>query len=140
MKKSIGLFLFVLLPFLLPAQVNKYAILSDKNPIIGDWEWVKDPTSSPFAAVPDIEFVFLRFSAGTKSSFGAVSSDSTKGFGCATYFLAYSNGSTMIGTISDCCVVTDKGKKISFNYQYDPGMDELIIRVKDEQYFYRRKL
>lgn len=122
------------------AQTAKYAVFSEKNPVIGDWEWVKDPTSSPYAAVPDIEFLFIRFCAGNKASFGAVSSDSTKGYGCATYFLAYSNGSTIMGTISDCCVATDKGKKISFNYQYDGGMDELIITVKGEQYFYKRKL
>jgi hypothetical protein len=122
------------------AQTSKYKVLDEKDPLIGDWEWVKDPTSSPYAPVPDIDFVFLRFAAGTKTSLGAVSFDAVKGFGCPTYFLAYTNGTTIMGTISDCCVATDKGKKLNFTYEYDASADQLIIIVKDEKYYYKRKV
>ncbi|HET6991651.1 MAG TPA: hypothetical protein VFJ43_10025, partial [Bacteroidia bacterium] len=123
----------------LVAQVPKYKVLDEKDPIIGDWEWIKDPTSSPYSAIPNVDFIFLRFAAGTKVSLGAVSFDTTKGFGCPTYFLAYTNGTSIVGTITDCCVATDKGKKINFTYSYDASEDQLIITVKEEKYYYKRK-
>ncbi len=133
-------FLFLLLPILFSFQAPKYDVLDSKDPLIGDWEWIKDPTGSPYTAVPDIDWVFISFSAGTKQSLGATSYDETiKGYACPSYFLAYTNGTTLMGTITNCCVAADKGKKFSFNYQYDAADDQLVITVKDETFTYKRK-
>ncbi len=132
-------FLAIFISVTLHSQTAKYTLLDEKDPIVGNWEWVKDPTSSPYAPFPDLDFAFITFSAGNKVSMGALSYDEKKGFGCPTYFLAYTNGTTILGTITDCCIAVDKGKKINFIYGYDPASDQLIISVKDERYYYKRK-
>src|SRR5665213_3214977 len=133
-------FLFFFIPVLFSMQATKYAVLGEKNPLIGEWEWMKDPTSSPYAPVSDIDWAFIHFSVGTDQSFGAIAYDDTiKGYACPCYFLAYSNGSNMMGTITNCCVAKDKNKTFNFNFQYDEADDELIITVKDETFTYKRK-
>lgn len=133
-------FLLLLLPLLAFQTTPKYAVLDEKNPILGNWQWVKDPVSSPYAPFPDLDWTFINFSAGNKISMGAISYDDTlKGYGCPTYFLAYTNGNSITGTITDCCIAAHKGKKINFNYSYDATEDQLIIEVKDETFTYKRK-
>lgn len=139
MKNLLTIICICLVGIFLKAQTPKYNTLDEKDPIVGEWQWVKDPVSSPYAPFPDLDFTFITFYAGTKLSMGAISFDEKKGYGCASSFLAYSNGTTIIGTISDCCISKNKGKKINFDYEYDVTSDQLIITVKEEKYFYKRK-
>ena len=134
MKLISILVLTVFVSVTLRSQTSKYAVLDEKDQLVGNWEWVKDATSSPYAPMPDLDFVFISFSAGNKISMGALSYD-----GCPSYFLAYSNGTNITGTISDCCIAGDKGKKVNFAYEFDAAGDQLILTVKEEKYYYKRK-
>jgi hypothetical protein len=131
----------LILPFILCFQTApKFAVLDATDPIIGEWEWIKDPVGSPYAPLPDLDWTFISFSAGNKQSMGAISYDETvKGYGCPSYFLAYTNGTAITATISDCCIAGDKGKKVNFNYSYDATEDQLNITVKGETFSYKRK-
>lgn len=139
MKRHLAILIFLLTPFLLTAQTPKYIQSDSTSALIGEWEWVKDPTGSPYSPFPDLDFVYITFSAGKKLSMGAISFDETKGFGCPSYFLLYTNEKTITGTLTDCCIAADKGKKFSFNYEYDLASDQLIVTVNDEMKYYKRR-
>ena len=140
MKKRIAFILLLCLsPLLVFSQAPKFAMLGEKDKLIGDWEWIASDTGAPCAPLPDQDWRYLRFASGTNQSMASLSYDEVKGFGCPTYFLAFSNGKTITGTISDTCTPSDKGKKFTFDYEYDPASDQLIIRVRGESFHYKRR-
>ena len=143
MKKIFQIFLFVVLPFSLFSQTKtpapKYKMLDAQDPLIGEWVWITDDTTSVAAPLVDQDWKYFKFSAGTTQSFGALDYDDGKGFGCASYFIAFSDGEHITGTLSDSCIGSDKGKKFSFSYKYDATTDQLIITVRGENSYYKRK-
>jgi hypothetical protein len=137
-KFPIVLLLFFSCGIYLAAQEKKFALLDAKDPLTGEWEWVRNDTSAPFAPIPGQDWLYISFGAGSALSFGAPSWDETRGYDCASHFLAFSNGNTISATLSDACVPADKGKKISFTYQvFD--RKQLIITYNDQRYIYKRK-
>lgn len=108
MKRVLIIVLFLITSPLLKSQTAKYVLPDSTNPIIGEWEWVKDPVGSPYSPFPDLDFVFITFSADKKLSMGALSYDEKKSFGCSSYFLMYTNGKTITGTLTDCCIASDR--------------------------------
>lgn len=140
MKKiNLLLLLLCLSPLISFAQQAKYAPLGEKDKLIGEWEWISNDTGAPCAPVPDQDWRYFRFAAGTNMSMAALTYEEAKGYGCPTYFLAFSNGNTITGTISDTCTPSDKGKKFSFAYEYDPSSDQLTITVRGEKFHYKRR-
>lgn len=127
------LFLF---PVFLSAQTPKYNKLDAKDPLIGTWEWVKDPTGSPFQPVPETDFIYIRFSPGDSLSVGAITRDENKGMLGTGYFLAYSTGSIIFGSLSNCSNPANNGKTFRMNYVVRG--DELVITVKGEEITYKR--
>jgi hypothetical protein len=139
MKKKVIVFFLLLIVQFLPAQTAKYALLDAKSPLLGDWEWISNDTGSAASPIPSQIWMYLHFEAGTGQSFGAAQSDDLKGYGCICYFLAFSNGQTVSTSLSSSCMVTDKGKKFTFEYEYDGSMDQLILTVRGEKSYYQRK-
>ena len=138
MLKQICLFLFFLsAPAFLNAQTAKFHPLDAKDPLLGEWEWVKSDTSGMAAPLPDQDWQCFKFSAGTEMSFGALSYDADKGYACPTYFMAFTNGSQISGTASNPCSASDKGKKVAFTYRFEGTF--LIITVRGENFNYRRR-
>ena len=137
--KKLLLLLVMIVPALLPAQAAKFALLDAKNPIVGEWEWVRHDTASPAAPFPEQDWVYLKFSAGTGQSMGALTWDDDKGYGCPSYFMAFSDGKTISGTLSGSCSPELKGKKFSFQYEYDYSSDQLIITIRGVKSVYKRR-
>jgi hypothetical protein len=139
MKKRILFAVLTFLSFTVFAQQTKYALLDAKNPLIGDWEWISNDTGSAASPVSDQVWMYLHFAAGTEQSFGATSWDEERGFTCTSQFLAFSNGAAISTTLSTCCNPSEKGTKFSFTYEYDAGSDQLIVTVRGEKSYYKRK-
>jgi hypothetical protein len=135
MKKHL-LLLLLFVPGFIFAQAPKYNKLDAKNPLVGTWQWEKDPTATPFQPVPETDFIYIRFSAGDSLSVGAISNDENKGMLGTCYFLAYSNGGTIFGTLNNCSNPANNGK--TFRMSYAVQGDELVITVKGEEIIYRR--
>ncbi|CAN5156143.1 hypothetical protein BH09BAC5_BH09BAC5_19420 [soil metagenome] len=136
--KKIFQFLFLFtLPSMLVAQTPKFVVLTPENPLIGNWEWVKDPTGSPYSPITETDFIFMRFSPGDSLSVGAISNDESKGLQGHCSFLAYSNGTTVFGTLTGCSNPANNNKTFRFNYTLMG--DELHIFVKDEEIIYKRQ-
>lgn len=147
LKTFFQIFLLLMLPVAVVAQTSaskqsaapKYKMLDAQDPLIGEWEWISNDTTGIAAPIADQDWQYFKFVAGNAQSFGALSYDEGKGFGCASYFLAFSDGKHITGTLSDSCIGADKGKKFSFEYEYDAMEDLLIITVRGEQFRYKRK-
>lgn len=142
MKKSFVALLLLLVPVLISAQTKtttapKYVKLDAKDPLIGEWEWVKDPTGSPYSPITETDFIYLRFSPADSLSVGAIENNESKGLLGHCYFLAYSNGSTIFGTLSGCSNPANNGK--TFRFTYEVLGNELVITVKGEKIYYRKK-
>lgn len=140
MKKTSLLFLLLLLSLTGFSQTPKFAPLADQDKLIGEWEWIPNDTGAPCAPIPDQDWRYLRFVSGTNQSMAAIALDESKGFACPTYFIAFSNGKSITGTISDTCTPSDKGKKFTFAYEYVPSSDQLIITVRGELFYYKRHI
>jgi hypothetical protein len=138
-KTLFQLLLIFVIPVTMAAQAPKYKLLDVQDPLVGEWEWVKNDTTGIAAPFEDQDWQYFKFSAGTNQSFGALSFDEGKGFGCASYFIAFSDGAHITGTLSDSCVGNDKGKKFSFTYKYDATTDLLTIIVRGENFTYKRR-
>ncbi|HEU4718282.1 MAG TPA: hypothetical protein VFU15_10625 [Bacteroidia bacterium] len=138
--KTIPLTLFFLsFVLLLGAQTPKYALLDAKDPVVGTWEWIGNDTGSMAAPVPDLNWQFIQLAAGSDQSMGALSYSDEKGYECASYFLAFSNGQMITGTLSQTCLEADKGKKFTMGYRYDAMNDQLVLTIRGETFYYRRK-
>lgn len=139
-KLSILLLLALFTPLLIFSQTPKFATLGEKDKLIGKWEWIANDTGAPAAPIPDQDWRYLNFVSGTNQSMAAIGYEEAKGYACPTYFLAFSNGKTITGTISDTCTPSDKGKKFSFEYRYDPAANQLILTVRGEIFYYKRSI
>jgi hypothetical protein len=128
--------LLLLLPAFANAQAPKYILLDPKDELIGEWQWVKDPTGSPYAPVPETDFIYLHFSPGDSMSIGSIEKDEMKGKTGHCYFIAKSNGSAVFGVLSNCSNPANNGK--SFRFDYKVTGDELVITVKGEEIYYKR--
>ena len=53
--------------------------------------------------------------------------------------MAFSDGSMITGPVSASCIDSEKGKKVTFGYRYDSASDHLIITVRGEEFYYKRK-
>ncbi len=137
MKNFFWVLFIVLFTTTLSAQAPKYKLLTSKDPLIGEWEWVKDPTGSPYSPILETDFIFIRFSPNDTLSVGAIENDADKGLTGHCYFLAYSNGATVFGTLSGCSNPANNGK--TFRFIYEVIGDQLVIKVKGEQIYYKRK-
>ncbi len=141
MKNAFYFLLLLFVPAFVSAQTAKpkpqYIKLDAKDPLIGEWEWVKDPTGSPFSPSPGIDFIYLRFSPKDSLSVGALEQNESKGLMAACYFLASSNGSILTGVLSGCSNPANNGK--SFLMHYEVIGNELIITAKGETIYYKRK-
>lgn len=142
MKNVLRILILLLLPVCISAQTatvkpSKYLPLNAKDPLIGEWEWVKDPTGSPYNPLPGVDFTYLRFSQKDSLSVGAIENNASKGLVGHCYFLARSNGEAITGTLSGCSNPAYNGKNLSFHYTVTGN--ELVITVKEEQFIYRRK-
>jgi hypothetical protein len=137
MKNLLHIMLLLIVPFSLFAQTPKYVLLSPKDPLLGEWEWVKDPTGAPYSPVPETDFTYMKFSPGDSLSIGSINNDESKGLTGHCYFLAYTNGSTVFGSLTGCSSTANNGKTFRFNYEVTGN--ELVITVKGEQIYYRRK-
>lgn len=138
MKRFLLLLLFCI-PAALFSQTAKFALLDAKNPLIGEWEWVAHDTASPAAPFTEQDWIYFRFSAGAEQSMGALTWDSDKGYGCPSLFLAFSNGKTISGTLSSSCSPELKGKKFTFDYEYDYAHDQLLITIRGVTSVYKRR-
>ena len=136
MKKQAFILLLLISPVFLFAQTAKYNKLGAKDPLIGTWEWVKDPTGTPFQPVPETDFIYIRFSPGDSLSVGAISNDENKGMLGTCYFLAYSTGNIIFGSLGNCSNPANNGKTFRMNYVVRG--DELVITVKGEEIIYKR--
>lgn len=139
MKKILQLLLLLFIPAFLPAQgqAQKFVLLDAKNPLIGEWEWVKDPTASPYSPIAETDFIYLRFSTKDSLSVGAIENNESKGLLGHCYFLAYSNGTAIFGTLTGCSNPANNGK--TFRFTYEVTGNELAIIVKGEKIIYKRK-
>ncbi|MDQ3112147.1 MAG: hypothetical protein M3R17_19865 [Bacteroidota bacterium] len=137
MKNIFIVILILMLPLFVAAQAPKYVLLDPKDDLIGEWEWVKDPTGSPFSPVPETDFIYIHFSPGDSLSIGSIAKDDLKGKTGNCYFIAKSNGSTVFGVLSNCSNFANNGK--AFRFDYKVMGDELVITVKGEEIIYRRK-
>lgn len=131
------LLLFLLLPLVSTAQTPKYALLGEKDKLIGEWEWVPSDTGAPAAPIADLDWRIIKFTAGANSSMAAIGFEEARGYTCPTYFMAFSNGGTVMGTISDSCSSSDKGKKFSFDYTFEGT--NLVISLHGEKFYYKRR-
>ncbi|HLG04060.1 MAG TPA: hypothetical protein VI731_10730 [Bacteroidia bacterium] len=134
--RPILLLLFCLGAASMMAQ-QKFQLLAANDPLVGEWEWVKNDTTAMFTPFTGENWMYLSFGAGPVQSFGSPAFSEEKGYGAASYFLAFSNGSTITATLSDSPVPENRGKKFSFSYVCDKS--RLIITYNDEQFIYRRK-
>jgi hypothetical protein len=137
MNRIFHLLLLLFIPACLSAQAPKYVVLDAKDPLIGEWEWVKDPTASPYSPVVETDFIYLRFSPKDSLSIGAIENSESKGLLGHCYFLAYSNGTSVFGTLSGCSNAANNGK--TFRFAYEITGNELAIIVKGERIIYKRK-
>ncbi|MEO5643403.1 MAG: hypothetical protein ABIQ40_14735 [Bacteroidia bacterium] len=118
-------------------QTPKYVKLNEKDPLIGEWEWEKDPTGSPYSPLPAVDFIYMRFSPVDSLSVGALENNESKGLLNHCYFTAYSNGSTITATLSSCSNPLNNGKQLVMHYEVTG--DELVITLNGEKTYYRRK-
>lgn len=142
--KNVLFVMLLLFPVYISAQTKttakpsqSFVKLDAKDPLIGEWEWIQDPTGSPYAPFPEVDFTFLRFSPKDSLSVGAIENNETKGLLGAGYFLAYSNGSIIMGVLSGCSNPAHNGK--SFKMYYEVLGNELVITAKGERIYYRKK-
>ncbi len=131
-----GIVLAMIFLLTVAAQSAKYRQLDAKDAVVGDWEWVKDPVGNPYTPFGDQQWTYIRLSAGTDLSFGALTYSEDKGYGGLSRFLAWTDGSTITGTLSESSTPSGKGKKISFAFHIEG--DQLVITVNGEDYFYKR--
>lgn len=131
------LILAVLALCITAAQSAKFRQLDAKDLAVGDWEWVKDPVGNPYMPFADQQWTYIRLSAGTELSFGALTYSEDKGYGGLSRFVVWTDGSTITGTLSESSTQSGKGKKISFAYRMEG--DQLVITANGEDYFYKRK-
>jgi hypothetical protein len=141
MKIIFQLLILFVAPLMLFSQTQapKYKMLDAQDPLVGEWVWVTNDSTGIAAPLPDQDWKYFKFSAGSTQSFGALLFDDATGFGCASYFIAFSDGEHITGTVSDSCEGNDKGKKFNFTYKYDAAEDLLIITVRGENFRYQRK-
>ena len=142
MKSTFYFLLLLFVPAFISAQTTKtkapdFIKLDAKDPLIGEWEWVKDPTGSPFSPSPGIDFTYIRFSPKDSLSVGALESSEWKGWLGSCYFLVYANGTTARGVLSGCSNPVNNGKLITIHYEVTGN--ELVITSKGEKIYYRRK-
>jgi hypothetical protein len=144
MKRSFALLIFFGLPlFSMTSALNaqtaapRYVMLDAKDPLIGDWVFTANDTASPVDPFGNGGWSLIRFSPGTQNS--ACSTDSSEDFLCPYYFLAFSNGKEIMGTISDGCNKELKGKKMVMKFEYHASEDELVLSSGKSKAYYRRR-
>ncbi|HYG52503.1 MAG TPA: hypothetical protein VD905_16440 [Flavobacteriales bacterium] len=119
-----------------PAQKGARFLAQD-DPLVGNWQFNADSSQhTNLAPIVKGERI-IELLPGIEVGMMAQSRNGNT-YQKASYFVAKKDANKIYCSISESDYTYMAGKDISFNYEYNPASDMLIVVIGDKKYYYTR--